>query len=233
MNMPVLIPYIEPVMLEAEPEPLEIDLQRTAVIVIDMQNTFVSKGGVLDLMGLDISPCVRVIKLIDKMNSAARTRGVKVIYVVHYYSPDLRETGGPNSGNWYTRHLVLYREHPEWRDKFFVRGTWGAEIVKELEPKEDEILVAKPRFSDFFGTDLDTILKTFSIKFLVFVGVDTSICVESGIRDASYLDYFPILISDAVASAGPPFTQEATIFNVKRCFGWVTTTERFVKALKK
>jgi ureidoacrylate peracid hydrolase len=230
MDMPEKTPALEPVMLEAEPGDLEIDLQRTAVVVIDMQNTFVSKGGVLDLIGLDISGCTRAVKQAGKVNDAARARGVRIIYVVHHYSSDLRETGGPNSGNWHSRGMMTYREHPEWRDRFFIKGTWGAEIVQDLKPKEDEVVVVKPRYSAFFGTDLDAILRTFNLKYLAFTGVDTAICVESAIRDASYLDYFPIIVSDATASAGPSFTQEATLFNVKRCFGWVTNTENLIRA---
>lgn len=222
----------EGVVLQAEPRPLEIDLQKTAVVVVDMQNTFLKKGGVLDLIGLDITAGERAVQQAVRVNDAARARGVRVIYIVHHYSPDLREAGSPNSGNWYVGGMVTLREHPEWRDRFFIQGTWGAEIVDELKPRDGEIVVVKPRYSAFFGTDLDTILRTLEIKYLAFTGVDTAICVESAIRDASYLDYFPILVADATASAGPPFTQEATVFNVKRCFGWVTNTDNLIKAFK-
>jgi ureidoacrylate peracid hydrolase len=233
MKMPALIPAIEPVMLEAAPQSLQIDLQRSAVVVIDMQNAFTSKGGMLDLMGLDISENLKAVEVIKKIITASRTRGVSVIYVVHYYSPDLRETGGPNSGYWYNVHVRGIREHPEWGDKAIILGTWGAEIVKELKPQEDEIIVVKPKYNAFFGTDLDTILKTFNIKYLVFVGVATNICVEGAIRDACNLDYFPILVSDGTAAAGPPSAHEATINNVKLCFGWVTTSENIIKALQR
>lgn len=220
-------------MLEAEPEPLQLDLQRTAVVIIDMQNTFVNKGGMFDLSGQDISRSQRIIAPIKKISSAARARGLKVIYVVHQFSPDLRETGGPNSGYWYSQHVRMYREHPEWKDKFILSGTWGAEIIEELKPQEDEIVVAKPKFSAFFGTDLDTTLNTFNIKYLAFVGIATNICVEATIRDACYLGYFPILITDAAENVGPPYTQEATIYNIKLCFGWVSTTDNLTKVLGK
>jgi ureidoacrylate peracid hydrolase len=198
-----------------------------------MQNAFVSKGGMFDLSGQDISRGQGIIEPIKKISGAARARNVKVIYVVNHHSPDLRETGGPNSGYWHSPDVRMYREHPEWRDKFLISGTWGAEIVKELKPREDEIVVVKPKYSAFFGTDLDTILKTFNIKYLAFVGVATNICVEAAIRDACYRGYFPILISDASANSGPPYTQQATIYNVKVCYGWVTTTENIVKVLEK
>ncbi len=222
-----------PVLLEAEPEPLEIDQQRTAVIVIDMQNAFISKGAMFDLWGFDISASQKIIEPINEITSAAGAKGCKVIYTAHVFSPDFSESGGPNSPNRYkSRSLIDYREHPEWRDKLLARGTWGARIIEELKPQKGDILVEKPRYSAFFGTNLDTILKTYNVKYLVFVGAVTNICVESSIRDAFHLEYFPILISDAVVPSGPPFMQDATIFNVKTRFGWVTTTENIVKALK-
>lgn len=128
--------------------------------------------------------------------------------------------------------MTTYREHPEWQDKLLTRGTWGAEIVEELKPQEDDIVIEKRRYSAFFGTNLDTILKTNSVKYLVLVGVATNICVEATIRDAYYHDYFSILVSDAAANSGPQFMQEATIFNVTRNYGWVATTENILKAMQ-
>lgn len=221
----------ELVMLQAEPEPVEIDRKRMAVIIIDMQNAFCSKGGMFDLWGIDVSKNQKVIQPINRIISAARVKGFKVIHVVHEYSPDLSDSGGPNSPDWYKGTLISYREHPEWRDKLLIRGTWGADIVKGLEPQQGGILVSKPRYSAFFGTNLDTILKTINTKYLVFVGVTTNICVEASIRDAYNLEYFSILVSDAVA-ASLPSRQEATIDNVKQCFGWVTTSENMIKAME-
>jgi len=231
--MTVSNPTTGTTMLEAEPEPLQVDLQMLSVVVIDMQNAFVSKGGMFDLSGQDISRGQGIIEPIKKISRAARARNVRVMYVVNHHSTDLRETGGPNSGYWHSPEVRMYREHPEWKDKFLISGTWGAEIVKELKPQEDEIVVVKPKFSAFFGTDLDTTLKTFNIRYVAFVGVATNICVEAAIRDACYRGYFPILISDASANSGPPYTQQATIYNVKVCYGWVTTTENLVKVLEK
>jgi ureidoacrylate peracid hydrolase len=233
MHLPVSVPASEPVLLKTEPTPVEIDLRRMAVLVIDMQNCFVSRGGYFDLMGFDISASQRVIEPIREILGVARQKGIRVIHVVHHYSPDLRETGGQNSGNWYRNHLVMYRAHPEWAHTFFVRGTWGAEIVDGLKPEGGEIVVAKPRYSAFFGTDLDTILRTFDIKYLFFTGVDTAICVESSVRDGYNLDYFPFIISDATACSGPSFVREATLLNVKHCFGWVIERGQLIAAIEK
>ncbi len=220
----------KPALVQAEPEPIEVDLLSTAIIVNDMQNAFVSKGGFFDLSGKDISRGQKIIEPIKDICNAAREKQVKVIYVAGRNSPDLREMGNPSQPRWYKAER-FYREHPEWRDKFLTRGTWGADIVKELQPQEGDMLVEKVIQSAFFGTALDVILGTFDIKYLVFVGVATNICVEATIRDAFYYGYFPILISDATAPIGPEYMQDATIFNVKECYGWVTTTKELVNVL--
>ena len=222
-----------PVILQAEPEPIEINLQRMAFMVIDMQNAFVSKGGMFDLWGFDISGCQKIFEPIKKITSVARLKGCKIIYIANTFSPDLREFGPPDSAIRYKSGGALsYLEHPEWEDKLTVRGRWGADIIEQLKPQEGDILVEKARRSAFFGTNLDIILKSFSINYLAFMGVATNVCVESTLRDASYIGYWPILISDACVNTGPPFIQEATIFNVQRSFGWVTTTENIIKAME-
>src|SRR5512137_527118 len=145
------------VRVEMEPEPLDIDLNTSALVIVDMQNAFVAKGGMFDLRGLDVTPIQKAINPILKIYHQARNKMAKVIYVVHVLSPDLREVG-PDSSFWY-KSVKFYREEPSWRDKFIVRGTWGAEIVDTLKPGEGDLIVEKSRFSAFFGTNLDTILK--------------------------------------------------------------------------
>ncbi len=217
------------VRIKAEPEPIEIDLGRSAMVIVDMQNAFVARGGMFDLRGVDVTPIQKVIDPITKIYKKARKKMARVIYIVHVLSPDLREVG-PDSSFWY-KSVKFYREEPRWQDKFIVRGTWGAEIVESLRPGEGDLIVEKPRFSAFFGTNLDTILKTHNLKYLFFTGCATNICIEASIRDAANLGYFPILISDASVNNGPSFTQESTLFNVKLCFGWVTDTENLLKGM--
>jgi len=171
--------------IKTRPKPIQIDLERTAVIVVDMQNCFLSKGGMFDLAGLDISRAREIVPRCKDVIDAARKSGCKVIY-----------------------------------------------LIEDLKPQEGDVVVRKQRFSGFAGTNLDMILKTYNIKYLVFIGIASNICVESTIRDAFSLDYFPILISDAVSEAGASFTQEATIYNVKFAFGWVIDSEEFCNSLR-
>lgn len=225
------------VTLQAEPGPLQIELQRTAIVVIDVQNAFLSQGGFFTLQSQHIPLAERIVDPSEKINSikritmAARTRGLKVIYTLSINPP--HESVGPDSPFWYKNDtLTIERKHPEWSDKLITRGTWGANIIEELKPQEGDILVEKPRYSAFFQTYLDTILRTYNLKYLIFMGVATNICVEATIRDAYYREYFCVLTSDAAINSGPEFTQEATIFNVKTLYGWVTTTVNILKAIK-
>jgi len=216
----------KPVLLQAEPEPLEIDLKRTAVLVIDMQNAFVKKGGMFDLSGRDISHIHQIIGPNKKIIEAARAKNVKVVYAVHRLTHDVREVGP----------LSRYRFNPalgnaEMRNGSILEGTWGTEIIDELKPREDEMVIIKRRFSAFSGTELDMMLKTYDIRYLIFTGVATNICVESSLRDASHLQYLPVIVSDAVA-ASPPSRQQASIDNIKEVFGWVTTSEYVLDILK-
>ena len=196
------------------------------MIVVDMQNAFASKGGMFELGGRDISHIFAVIEPIKKIITAARAKQVKVVYAVHRLTSDLREVG-PMSR--YRPHAWLGQR--ETLDKRILEGTWGTEIIDELKPEPGEMVIVKRRFSAFVGTELDMMLKTFDIRYLIFTGVATNICVESSLRDASQLQYLPILVSDAVA-ASPPSRQQSSIDNIREIFGWVTGSDVILEALK-
>ena len=221
------------VIVQAEPEPIEIDVLKTAVIVVDMQNTFVHRGGYLDLVGLDISDTEKIIKPCQEIVYTAREKGIKVIYLQMGYSPDLSDSGGEDSPVGHkSQGLALIRQRPELKDKLYIYGTWGANIIEELEPQPGDIVIRKQKHDGFIGTNLDIILGTYGIKYLVFIGTATNICVESTLRHAFSLQYFPILVSDAVSQIGPSSTQEATIFNVRFIFGWVTTSKKLLHTIR-
>jgi len=222
------------VVVSAKPEPIKLDIERTALIVVDMQNAFCKKGGMFDVMGmLDEAKAKRVIETDKKVIEAFRRRGIKIIYLRMAYRPGLSNAGGSESPHyWKEVGLVAMREHPEWKGRFLTIGTWDWEVIDELKPQPEEIAVDKNRYSGFANTELDVILKTQSIKYLVFIGIATNVCVESTLREAYFHEYFPIIVSDGCGNMGPDYTQEATIWNVSEVFGWVTTSDDLVKALK-
>ena len=218
--------------IEAEPESITLDLLKAALIVVDMQNAFVKSGGYLDLAGHDISTTQKIIGPCQKLIAALRPVGVKIIFFQMGYSADLSDKGPPDSpGALKSRVLHFIDQHPEAKNKVYIYGTWGAEIIDELTPRPGDITIKKQRYDGFFGTNLDLTLRTLDIKYLLFVGTATNICVESTIRHAFFLDYFPILVSDAVSHMGPSITHQATLLNVQSTFGWVTTSDNLLHAI--
>jgi ureidoacrylate peracid hydrolase len=218
--------------IEARPEAVRVDPARTALIVVDMQNAFASKGGMFDLVGQDVSGAREVITTIKKLTEAARAAHVRIIYLTMSYAADMSDSGGPGSPNWYKEFgLAAMNSNPEYKGKFLIRGSWDAEVVDELRPQPGDVVIQKSRYSGFRGTSLDVVLKTFGITYLIFTGIATNVCVESTVRDAFFLDYWPILVSDAANNVGPAFTQQATLWNVEALFGWVATSEDILTAL--
>lgn len=214
------------IQLATRPEPLDVPLEKSAVVVVDMQNAFASKGGLLDLAGIDISGAAEVVRTIDSVLNAARRRRVQIVYLQSGYKPDLSNSGGESSPNPRKETaLCLMRARPELRGKLLIEGTWDFEIVKELAPQPDDVVVLKTRYSGFAGTTLDSVLRVREIRYLFFVGIATNVCVESTLRDAYFHEYWPILVTDAAMQAGPRAAHEATIFNVESFFGWTLSAK--------
>jgi ureidoacrylate peracid hydrolase len=219
--------------IPARPEPIAIDPAQTAVVVVDMQNAYCSKGGYFDLFGMDISGAAAVIKAINTVLPPSRAAGMPVVYFQMGWDRDLVEAGGPSSPNYHKANaLRLMRQRPELRGTLLTRGTWDYAIVDDLKPQPQDYIVQKPRYSGFSGTNLDNYLRHHGIRNLVLTGIATNVCVESTLRDAFFLEYFPILIADCTHQAGPPEIQKAVLFTVETFLGWVTTSREYVEALR-
>ena len=216
----------------ARPEPIEIDREQTAVLLVDMQNAFASEGGMLDLAGVDVGSAAEAVGKARLVADAARTAGIPVIYLVMGYAPDQSNAGGKDSPNPRKElALCLMRERPELRGKLLTYGTWDFQIVETLAPHPGELVITKPRYSGFVGTELDAELRRRGIRTLLMAGIASNVCVESTLRDAYFREYWPVMIEDATMPAGSPEIQRATIHNVTTFFGWVTTAGEVAGAL--
>ncbi|WP_327754548.1 pyrimidine utilization protein B (plasmid) [Sphingobium sp. SJ10-10] len=218
--------------LPARPESLTLSVEETAVVVIDMQNGYASKGGYVDLAGFDISGAASVIMRIDETLTAARAAGMQVVFLQNGWDPDYVEAGTEKSPNFHKSNaLKTMRARPKLRGTLLARGGWDYAIVDALTPKAGDICVAKPRYSAFFNSQLDTILRSRGIRNLIFVGIATNVCVESTLRDGFHLEYFGIMLEDATHQLGPDFIQKASVYNVETFFGWVASVSDFTAAL--
>jgi ureidoacrylate peracid hydrolase len=220
------------VKLQTRPDEIEVDLAKSALVIVDMQNAFASKGGTLDLAGADLSEAPRVVGTIRSVLDAARAAGIAVVHVQIAYRPDLSNAGGRRSPNYYKETAMrLMGAKPELRGKLMTEGSWDAELVGDLAPRAGEIVVTKTRYSGFAGTTLDAQLRDRGIQYLFFAGIAANVCVESTLRDGYFLDYWPILLADGTMAAGGSKMYEATIFNVESFFGWTIMAEDLCASL--
>lgn len=228
------------VKINAQPGPIVIETAGTAVIVVDMQNDFGSRGGIFDRAGIDISMIRTVVGSTARVLAAARRSAVNIIYLKMGFQPDLSDLGGANSPN-RMRHLHFGAGEslraPDGTDsRFLIRDTWNTDIVAELKPQPDDVVLYKHRFSGFYQTELDAILKKRGIKYLIFTGCTTSVCVESTVRDGMYRDYSCVVLEDCTAEpigfGLPRSNHEASLLTIQRLFGWVSTSNQFVTALE-
>jgi len=228
------------VRVDAKPEPIEIDITKAAVIVIDMQNDFGASGGMLERAGLDISMIQRTVGPIAKVLTSARRADVKVIYLKMGFHPDLSDLGVSDSPN-RVRHLRFgvgktVRAPNGTESRILIRDTWNTDILSELKPQPDDVVLYKHRFSAFYQTDLDAILKNLGVKYLVVTGCTTHVCVESTVRDAMFRDYSCVLLADCtgepIGSGLPRSSHEASLLVIQETFGWVSDSTQFIKALE-
>jgi ureidoacrylate peracid hydrolase len=219
------------VTLQAKPEPIGIDLQRTAVVVVDMQNSFDSKGGMFDLAGFDIAGSASVIEVNRRLLAASRKAGVKVVYLAMSFKPDLSDAGDPSSPAYHKElALRMMRNRPDL--KLLVENSWDAAIIEALAPQPGDRVIRKTRYDGFCRTELDAHLRAENIRYLLFTGVATNVCVESTARHAFFNEFWPILVEDAMNNSGPDFNRQATLWNFEHTLGWVTRSEQVIAALQ-
>jgi len=222
-----------PVRVAAMPQGLTLDLARCAVVVIDMQNDFCTKGGWLHHIGVDITPGQRAVAGLVELLPVLRAQAVPVLWVnwgnrpdrlnlspalLHVYNPDGASIGLgdalPGAGP------VLQKD------------SWGAAIVDALTPAASDIHIDKYRMSGFWDTPLDSILRNLGVTTVLFGGVNADQCVLATLMDANFAGYDTILLEDCAATTSPSFCWEATIYNVRQCFGFTMMGTSLIAALK-
>jgi ureidoacrylate peracid hydrolase len=227
------------VVIEARPGAVAFNPAQTAVLVVDMQNDFGSPGGMFALAGIDVSGIRAAVQQTAPVLAAARKAGLPVVYLKMGYRPDLSDAGGPDAPNWIKHQPLNLGKGVAAPDgtvsRILIRDTWNTDIVPELAPEPGDILVWKTRFSGFYQTELDDLLKARGIKHLIFTGCTTSVCVESTMRDAMFRDYQCLLLEDCTAepigNGLPRSNHEASLLAIQVLFGWVSTSTSFITAL--
>jgi nicotinamidase-related amidase len=189
-----------------------LDPARTALVLIDIQNEFCDPEGAFGRLGNDVSMMPRMAERTRMLVDAARGRGILTLFIRATYDSEV--LGGPLAETYHRRGFL---------DGQCEEGSWAADWYGGLAPDPDrpnEITVTKHRFSAFWGTEIDLILRSNRIRTVVFTGVVTSGCVESTLRDAFFRDYQVVAVRDAVAEASWD-RHEASLRKIDQAFGIV------------
>jgi biuret amidohydrolase len=219
------------VKLEAEPETLSVDLDKSALIIIDMQRDFLEPGGFGAALGNDVSQLQAAVGPCQETLSAARAIGMLVIHTREGHRPDLTdapphkvERGDPS-----TRIGA-----PGPMGRILIRGEPGHDIIPELYPLASEPVIDKPGKGAFYQTDLELVLHNRCIDTLFVCGVTTEVCVNTTVREANDRGFRCIVLSDCCASYFPEF-HEAGLAMIKAqggIFGSVTGSKSLLASLR-
>lgn len=233
VDMSVAPPPPRPMRLAAAPQNVVLDLRRTAIVVIDLQNDFCAEGGWVDHIGGDYRADRTPIAPLQALLPALRSASVPVIWVNWGNRPDLANMAPPqihlykNSGT----GVGLGDPLPNGRGNVLEKDSWAAAVVDELAPLPGDISVDKHRISGFWDTPLDSILRNLGTKSILFAGCNTDQCVLHTLTDANFLGYGCVMLEDCCATSSPAFCTEATVWNVKKCFGFVSDSARVLEGL--
>ena len=205
-----------------------------------MQNEFGSPGGMFDRAGIDISAIRRTVAPTASVLEVARRHKIPIVYLTMQHRADMTDMGAGNSPHRQKHGLFGVGKENAAQDgstnRVLIEGYWGTRIIPELAPGPDDIVVAKHRYSGFFDTELDGILRGLGVKYLVVTGCTTSVCVESTVRDAMFRDYHCCVLEDCTAepigSGNGRTNHEASLLTIELLFGWVSNSSQFISALK-
>jgi nicotinamidase-related amidase len=190
--------------LEVAGKPVPVTLEevitpprKCAVIAVDLQNDFCHPDGAFGRIGTDTSAYPAAVDRTNDVIRAGQAAGALIVFLLNTTYPDCR-TDSPAQLRLARRALQLTDNTTT--PSYTVDQTWGHQLVDGLFRPDSAIMIKKHRSSGFWGTSLDMILRSNGIRTVVVVGCTTEGCVDSTVRDAGFLDYFPVVVSDAVAS---------------------------------
>ena len=217
-------------MLAAQPQSIEFAIDSTALVIIDMQRDFLEPGGFGESLGNDISLLRSAVAPCSVVLAAARAAGMLVIHTREGHLPDLSDAPPAK----------ISRGQPSKRigdigpmGRILIRGEPGQDIIPELYPSADEIVIDKPGKGAFYATEFGDVLKRHSIETLLVCGVTTEVCVHTTVREGNDRGYRCVVLGDCCASYFPEF-HEAGLRMVRAqggIFGWVSNSRQLLTAL--
>jgi nicotinamidase-related amidase len=224
---------VRPIALPTDTKLLQLDVAKSALVIIDMQNDFCHPDGWLAHIGVDVTPARAPIAPIQNLLPILRNANVPIVWVNWGNRPDLLNISAASRHVYNPTGLGVGLGDPLPKNGATVltAGSWAAAIVDELEPEPQDIKVDKYRMSGFWDTPLDSILRNLGRTTLFFAGVNADQCVMTTLQDANFLGYDCILLRDCTATTSPDYCLQATFYNVNQCFGFSSDSIALAKAI--
>jgi biuret amidohydrolase len=222
----------EPLQIPTFQHPFPLQLEQTALVVVDMQNAFCHPDGFCGHeLGADLTAARTIIPQIQKVIDWTRSHGILNVYTRESHAPDLSDVSPSKTLRYQNAGYPI--GEPGKMGRFLIRGERGTELIDELQPTSDDLQIDKPAQSIFIGTDLADTLQQRKITHLIFTGVTTECCVLGSYRQASDLGFYCLLLADCCAAMSPIEHQAAidVLLAENGAIGWVTTSDRLPSLL--
>jgi ureidoacrylate peracid hydrolase len=191
------------------------DPRHAALIVVDVQNDFVSPEGSAGKRGDDVGAAIAMVPNLVRLIEEGRRVGLTIIYVRTTHS------------DWTDTPSWIYRTSQKSGLNTCREGSWGAEFYDGISPLPSERIVIKHRYSAFINTDLNTVLRARGIQSVLVCGVATNVCVETTARDGYMYDYYVTMIDDCSAAYDAKLHM-GTLENIRRHFGLVASSNEII-----
>jgi nicotinamidase-related amidase len=219
-----------PVLVPARPYAFELHVPTTALVVIDMQRDFLEPGGFGALLGNDVSLLGRVVEPLAAVLGAARAAGMFIVHTREGHRPDLADCPPAKLAR---GRLETGIGDPGPNGRILVRGEAGHDIIDELAPVADEVVLDKPGKGAFYATDLELLLRNRGITRLIVTGVTTEVCVHTTVREANDRGFECLVPDDCVGSYFPEFHEIGLQMIAAQggIFGWVGSSADLLEAL--
>ncbi|MFY0679543.1 MAG: cysteine hydrolase [Thalassovita sp.] len=217
-------------LIAAHPFDFELKRNEVALVVIDMQRDFIEPGGFGASLGNDVSLLQSIVPTVGRLMAGFRAAGLPVLHTRECHKADLsdcppakRLRGAPS--------LRIGDQGPMGR--VLIAGEPGADIIPDLAPLPEEIVIDKPGKGAFYATDLAEHLAALGLTQLVFAGVTTEVCVQTSMREANDRGYDCLLATDATESYFPAFKAAAIEMITAQggIVGWAASTDTILEAL--
>ena len=225
-------PKLQPFRFHAEPKPIEADVGRSALMIIDMQNDFLAaEGWFATTRDADVSRLSDVIGHINALSNAFRVAGAPVFHINWAVRPDVANLPAnvldkgsdcgarPGYGDQISSGRVL------------VDGDWGAQSVASIDVDIRDISVGKTRLTGFSDNELDSILRRFGVTTLFFTGVNLDRCVFATLADGCFNGFDAVLVEDATTTVSPDYVVQAILYLIRLLYGFTAKSDDILAAL--